>query len=387
MQYREFGRFGYKVSQLGFGAMRLPTLDKEAPRWGPRGDVDVEEAVRVIRRALDLGVNFIDSMLTYHQGRSEEVVGKAIKGRPRDKLFIQTKCPMYREPSDDDTYWSRLELALSRLDSGYIDFYLSHHYMWENYKKTGKAFRKMCQKAQDQGLIKHTGLSCHDTQENMKKFIDTGEFDCITLQYNLLDRKNEEVMAYAREKGMGVVVMGPVGGGRLAGPSSEIQELLPGETKSSAEIALRFVFANPNVSVALSGMNTTQQVEENCATASQAQPLSQEEYRQVQEALAEKEKLAELYCTGCGYCMPCEQGVAIPTIFGLMNAYRLYGLKEYARGRYRRLGPHSRRGHMAADACIECGQCEEKCPQNIPIIEQLKQAHKALFDAKSRKRK
>jgi len=387
MQYREFGRFGYKVSQLGFGAMRLPPRDKGGPRWGPGAEVDVEEAVRIIRRALDLGVNFIDSMLTYHHGQSEEVLGKAIKGWPREKLFIQTKCPMYREESGDDTYWSRLELALSRLDCGHIDFYLAHHYMWESYKKTGKAFRKICQKAKDQGLIKHTGLSCHDTQENMIKFIDTGEFDCMTLQYNLLDRANEEVMAYAHDKGMGIVVMGPVGGGRLAGPSPEIQKLLPGETRSSPEIALRFVFANPNVSVALSGMNTMEQVEENCATASVARPLSEEEYRQVQEALAEKKKLAELYCTGCKYCMPCEQAVAIPTIFSLMNAYRLYGLKDYARRGYKRFGPHSRRGHMAGDACIECGQCEEKCPQNIPIIEQLKEAHKALSDSGREERK
>ena len=387
MQYREFGKFGYKVSQLGFGAMRLPTRRERGPHrsWG--GEVDEEEAVRVIRRAMDLGVNFIDSMLTYHQGRSEEVVGKAIKDRPREEFFIQTKCPMYSEESDGDTYWSRLELALSRLQCDYIDFYLCHHYTWKDYQKTGKAFRKLCQKAKAQGLIKHTGLSCHDTQENMKKLIDTGEFDCITLQYNLLDRKNEEVMAYAHEKGMGVVVMGPVAGGRLAGPSPEIQKLLPGETRSSPEIALRFVFANPNVSLALSGMNAIEQVEENCATASVAESLSQEEYRQVQESLAEKEKLAELYCTGCKYCMPCEQGVAIPAIFSLMNAYRLYGLQDYARRGYKRLGPHSRRGHMAADACIECGQCEEKCPQNIPIIEQLKQAHKALSDSKKKERK
>ena len=210
----------------------------------------------------------------------------------------------------------------------------------------------------------------------MIKLIDTGFFEGLLLQYNLLDRRNEDVIAHAAEKGLGVEVMGPVGGGRL-GMSSEKLESLAG-VKSTPELALRFVLANPNVSIAFSGMSAMSHVEENCATASREDSLSAEELESIEQALRENQRLAELYCTGCDYCMPCPQNVGIPQAFAAMNMHRVWGLTAHAKGMYRRLGPNHRKGLLQADACVECGQCEGKCPQNIPIIQQLKETHEAL---------
>ncbi len=375
MQYREYGNTGCRVSQLGFGLMRLPTRDD--------GKVDRDEAVRMILRAAELGVNFFDTHFGYHGGESEETLGDALKaGLKREDIFIQTKHPTYNKP-DSGRHRDRLETQLERLGTDYIDIYFTHSFSWKGYNDYGKDFLAMARKARDEGLIRHLGFSFHDTPENLKKLIDTGEFECMLVQYNLLDRANEEMIAYAREQGMGVSVMGPLGGGRLAAPSEEIQKMLPTASAGSAEVALRFVLANPMVCVALSGMSTMEQLEENCRTADLTQALSPEELARVQAILEEKKELAELYCTGCNYCMPCEQGVAIPHIFTLMNTYRLYGLKRWAQREYARLGPKHRRGWMQADACIECSQCEEKCPQKIEVIRQLKEAHEALSGGES----
>nr|NIM50473.1 aldo/keto reductase [Gemmatimonadales bacterium]NIQ99211.1 aldo/keto reductase [Gemmatimonadales bacterium] len=147
---------------------------------------------------------------------------------------------------------------------------------------------------------------------------------------------------------------------------------------TTPELALRFVLSNPGVTVAFSGMSTREQVQENCAVAGREEPLSGEEVSAIRVALAENERLAELYCTGCGYCLPCPEGVAIPDIFSAMNLHRVWGLTGAAKERYGRLGPDNRRGKMDASACIECGECEEKCPQNISIREQLKETHELL---------
>ena len=175
--------------------------------------------------------------------------------------------------------------------------------------------------------------------------------------------------------------MGPIGGGRLVAESGQIQNLIPGGSKSSPEVALRFVLSNPNVTIALSGMNSIEMVDENVATASRTEPLSAEERQRVLEMLEENQRLADLYCTGCNYCMPCENGVDIPENFRLMNYHRVYGLTEIARERYARLGERKVDDEPApawANACIECGECEPKCPQDIPIREQLKEVRETL---------
>jgi predicted aldo/keto reductase-like oxidoreductase len=192
----------------------------------------------------------------------------------------------------------------------------------------------------------------------------------------MLDRQLEEAIAYAHEKGMGVVVMGPVAGGRLGSSSEVLSEMLP-QVQRVPELALRFVLSNPNVTVALSGMGTMQMVEENTATASDAVSLSEEDRQAIAEHLERLSRMADLYCTGCGYCMPCPNEVDIPYIFQKYNEARVYGLWDVSRRSYREW---RRRSGKRADACVECGLCEEKCPQHIPIREQLAEAHAALSD-------
>lgn len=371
MQYRMYGKTGDKVSVLGFGAMRLPMV----------GDhVDMDLSVGIIRRALDLGVNYIDSAAGYCRGESQIAVGKAVKGR-RDKVFVSTKNPYKGESADE---WQKfLDQSLERIDVDYIDFYHSHGLQWEQYQQMlgrGKPIERF-RKAKEEGLIRHMCYSCHDSPENMMKLIDTGDFQGMLVQYNLLDRRNEEAIAYAHEKGMGVAIMGPVGGGRLVAPSDQIQNMVGG-ARSTPDVALRFVLSNPNVTLALSGMNSMAMVEENVATASREEPLSEEERRKVLDVLEETKRLSDLYCTGCGYCMPCPNDIDIPENFRLMNYHRVFGLMDYAREQYKRLGSRRKRDGTVvvvwAAACLECGECEPKCPQSIPIREQLKETHATL---------
>lgn len=364
MQYKDYGGTGKRVSVLGYGAMRLPFSNSE-------------ESVALLERGIDLGINYIDTAYGYGEdGSSERFVGLAIKGR-RDQVYIATKNPVGDEDTPE-TWWRNLETSLKRLDTDHIDFYkVVHGLTWDYYTRLyEKQLHQAALKARDQGIIGHLAYSCHDSPEGMMNLINTGVFEGMLLQYNLLDRTNEEVIAHAHASGMGVEVMGPVGGGRLGMASDKVQKLLG--AASTAEVALRFVLANPNVTTAFSGMSTRQQVEENCAVASREGPLTTQERQAIQQALEENERLAELYCTGCNYCMPCEQGVAIPDIFMAMNYHRVWGLTEHAKSSYSRYGPDNSKGRMDASACIECGQCEEKCPQKIQIIEQLKESHHAL---------
>ncbi len=373
MQYKAYGKTGSKVSVLGFGAMRFPKV---------KGRVNSDIFVEMLKHAFDRGINYVDTAATYLQGKSELAVGRALKGR-RDKVFVATK-NNYKGKSADE--WQEyLDQSLVRLDTDYIDFYHLHALRWDVYRRQlgpGKPIEQF-KKAREEGLIRHMCFSSHDKQEGIKKLIDTGVFDGMLVQYNLLDRRNEEAIAYAHEKGMGVAIMGPVGGGRLAAPSERVCNMVGGAW-STPEIALRFVLANPNVTLALSGMNTMKMVEENTATASREEPLSSEERQGVLEALGETQRLLELYCTGCGYCMPCPNNVDIPGNFNLMNYFRVWGLEKYARERYKRMEKNKKR--RWAEACVECGECEPKCPQNIPIRERLKETAATLGKSSSHRK-
>ncbi len=370
MQYRVLGKTGLKVSTLGFGAMRLPMIGD-----GENQRVDREKAIPMIHRAFEAGVNYIDTAVGYCNKDSQRVVGEALQGW-RDRIIVSTKNPYY--DNDEKTWWKNLEDSLERLGVEYIDIYNHHGLNWKRYTEAVEPrIGKWMRSARDQGLIKHICCSFHDSNEALKKIIDTGYPESITLQYNLLNRDLEEGIAYASENGLGVVVMGPVAGGRLGATSEVLEEMVEGIARVP-ELALRFVLGNPNVSVALSGMSTLQQVEENIETASLDTPLTREETGVLDEHTKRLRALADLYCTGCNYCMPCPQKVAIAWIFNQYNWGRVYGLWDIAKEKYNSLGTGGWTEHLNAEACIECGECEEKCPQHIPIRKQLKEAHEAL---------
>jgi len=372
MQYRKLGKTGLKVSALGFGSMRLPMNN---------GQVDVESALNVLNKAFDMGVNLVDTAVGYCNQQSEITVGKSLRGR-REGITLSTKNP-YKGTSGKE-WRALLDQSLKRLEIKWIDIYNFHGLTLEQYTNwmgvTDSPIEEAL-KAKKEGLVRYLGLSCHDTPQNMIKLIDTDLFSSIILQYNILDRVNEDAIAHANSKGLGVIIMGPVGGGRLAAPSEVIRQMIPGKIKSTAELALRFVLSNTHVSSALSGMSTMNMVTDNVRVASLLEPFSSDEMKAMREALEEKRRLSELFCTGCGYCMPCPNGVDIPGNFELMNYYRVYGLVDYSKDEYRKLGDRMKDDVKVpawAAACKECNECEPKCPRGIKIKEQLKEMHKTL---------
>ena len=374
MQYTEFGKTGIKVSRLGFGCMRFPFTEVDGKKV-----FNEEESIRMMHRAMELGVNYFDTAPGYCDTISEIIVGKALKGR-RNQVYLSTKYPT--EVGTGDDYEKKLEISLKKLDTDYIDFY---HFWgisldtWEKKLDTPDGPLARALKLRDQGVIRHISFSFHDKPENMMEIIrrGQGQLASVLCQYNLLDRANEDAIAFAHEQGLDVTIMGPVGGGRLGAPSQVIQDLLPGKVQSSAEMALRFVMNNPNVNIALSGMSSMEMVEENARVASDMSPLSAEENARVDAMMEENRRLAELYCTGCNYCMPCPKGLNIPEIFKMMNYHRVYGLTDYAKKTYAAIGSGNLKFQNAA-SCVGCGQCEKKCPQHLHIREQLRVTHDTL---------
>jgi len=338
--------------------MRLPERDDGKP--------DPEESVRIIHRAFELGVNYIDTAVMYCHHESETIVGQALKGW-RDRVYVSTK--NHYMGSDEKAWWKNLSNSLARLDVDCIDVYNVHGINWKNWERWVKGPNQILSwlhKAQDQGLIRHICCSFHDDAEALGKIADTDAFSSITLQYNLLDRTLETVFPKVAEKDIGLVVMGPVGGGRLGAGSEHLMGLLDG-ARTVPEVALRFVLSSTHVTAAISGMGSLAMVEENCAVAARPEPLSDAEHRRVHETLERFKGLADLYCTGCKYCLPCPHGVDIPGTFSVVNMERVYGLAEHARNQYKNLVGK-------ATYCVACGDCEPKCPQEIPIRAQLHQA-------------
>jgi predicted aldo/keto reductase-like oxidoreductase len=382
MQYVDFGKTGVKVSRLGMGCMRLPSYEKDG-----KTVYDEEKGIALIHRAMDLGVNYFDTAPFYCDKQSEIILGKALKDGRREKIYLSTKNPIENDSGDD--YEKRLETSLEKLQTSYIDFYhfwgiSLKTYLEKVIAKDGPLER--AQKLKAQGLIKHISFSFHDSNagekegENLKEILKKGEgvLESVLCQYNLMDRINEEGLALARTMGLGTIVMGPVGGGLLGAPSKVILDLLPGKVQSSAELALRFVLTNQNVDIALSGVSNIEQLEENAAVSENLNPLNAGELSQIKAMMKENERLAGLYCTGCKYCMPCPQGLDIPEIFTIMNYHRVYQLTDYAVKSYSGIGKTPWQNYKNAASCVECGVCESKCPQGIPIMAQLKETHKTL---------
>ncbi len=372
MQFREFGKTGVKVSRLGFGAMRLPIeKDEDGKVTG------LEKSAEVVRAGLDAGITYVDTAPFYCHSESETAVGLAIQGVPRDSFYLSTKYPTAN--ACGDCFRLRLELSLRKLGTDYVDFYHFWGLPWQKFLDTvtnkGGPL-EAAHKAKEEGLIRHISFSTHDKPEGVHKLIDTGEFESMLIQYNLLDRTNAECLAHAHEAGLGTAVMGPVGGGRLGTPSEIISQATG--CSSTAEVALRFVWADPNVDVALSGMETPQMVRENVATAERAEALAQDEIARIDELVERNRELLHLPCTGCGYCTPCPHGVAIPDIFRFYQWHEAFDLKEPARKHYAGLGKDWQEKKKPVTECVECGECEEKCPQNIAIQEKLKEAHAVL---------
>ncbi len=355
MEYTTLGKTGLKVSRLGFGCMRLPMES---------GSVNRELAIPMLHRAVELGITYFDTAVMYCGGDSQRALGEAMEGM-RDKVVLSTKNHHY-DKADKAGWWKNLEDSLKFLRTDVIDVYNFHGMNFETYERCVEGddgLLKEVLKAKEQGMVRHICHSFHGSLQSLKNVIDLGIFESVTLQYNLLDQSLEEGIAYAHEHNVGVTVMGPVGGGRLGFPSDKAAELV-GEVKSTPELALRFVLSNPGVCVALSGMSTMQQLEENVATVAKSGGLSEEDHKQIEAAVQERKQLGGLYCTGCNYCMPCPDGVDIPANFEIVNLERIFGLTDHAKSRYAALTGK-------AALCRLCGKCVEKCPQDLDIPARL----------------
>lgn len=374
MQYRKFGNTGVNISALGFGCMRLPEIQLKDGSW----QVDQEKTNEMLMRAVDLGVNYFDTAFYYCHENSEIAIGKALQP-VRDKVYISTKCPMELVTKPED-YEAVLDRSLAKLGTDHVDFY---HFWGINQKTFDEkivplGLMEEAQKLKAKGKIRHVSFSFHDTPEALKHIIDNGPLlESVLLQYNLLDRTNEEMIHYAAQKGLGVVVMGPVGGGRLAAPTELAQKLGRGSL-NTYELALRFVLGNPDVCCALSGMQTATMVEQNAAVASLETPMTEEQWRQAGESMENLKKFSELYCTGCAYCQPCPKGINIPRIFQAYTYHNVYGLHELAKNTYRGYVNDEKNPGATSKDCANCGYCERKCPQHLKIRELLKKVEATL---------
>ncbi|HHU80117.1 MAG: aldo/keto reductase [Bacilli bacterium] len=371
MEYRRLGNTNIQVSALGFGCMRLPEYEQDG-KWY----IDEEKAIPMLRRAYELGVNYFDTAYYYCHSNSESTVGKALKPF-RDKVMISTKIPV-SEINSTEEFWKYLNESLKRLDTDYIDFY----HLWALNQNTfrNKVLKynliEEAMKAKAEGKIRHLSFSFHDKPEVIKEIIDTGKvFDSMLVQYNLLDRSNEEMIDYAHEKGLGVIIMGPVGGGRLAAPTN-LGEKLTGEKQSTYELALKFVISNPSVTCALSGMENVEVLEKNVMIVNEFEELSPSELQKIKDSLEELKKFSELYCTGCNYCSDCPQNIKISKIFQLFTYYNVYDLKEYARKSYQEYLKNEKNGQVSD--CVACGLCESVCPQKLEVIEELRKVDQIL---------
>lgn len=364
MQYRVFGKTGERVSQLGFGAMRMPTVEKDGKKI-----IDEKKAIELIRRAIDGGVNYVDTAFFYHEGESEALVGKALKDGYREKTLVATKLPMGDVKCPED-FERLLSIQLERLDMPYVDFYLFHALNrdhWEKVKKFG-LIEKM-KKAKEEGKIRHMGFSFHDDLDVFKKIVE--EFDgCefCQIQFNYLDTDYQaglEGLRLAGEKGLGLVVMEPLLGGSLVVPHESVKECLP-EEMNTVEAALSYVWNYEDVSLLLSGMGTAEQLDENLVYADKygAGSLTDSDIDAFKRAKKAHSALGLIPCTKCNYCDICPEKIAIPEIFAAFNLS--------ADGDRRTVKEAMPDIEDRVRKCLDCGKCEKRCPQNIEIRKMFK---------------
>lgn len=365
MQYRKFGNTGVNISALGFGAMRLPEVQKGEDHF-----IDEDKALPLLMRAYELGVNYFDSAPGYCHTNSEAAMGKALKS-VRDKVYLSTKIP-FQEYEKRGDLRRILERSLKKIDTDYIDFY----HFWGINKGTAERIVKddimaEVRECKEEGLLRFMSFSFHDDAANMQYIIDNIDLASVLVQYNLLDRSNEEMIKYAGSKGLGTVVMGPVGGGRLSPPTDLYEKLAGKKSNATYEVALRFVLGNPHVSCALSGMENIEMLEKNVKIADLADEITADEWSQLGKAMEEVAKFRDLYCTGCKYCLPCPAKINIPELFGFYTHANVYGLGESIKGSYKWYKKNPWGEGKTFEHCTACGVCETKCPQKLEIRKEL----------------
>jgi len=374
--YRKFGKTNEMVSALGFGCMRLPIIGEADPT-----NIDEEKAINMIRHAIDEGVNYLDTAYPYHGtgfahgGASEPFVAKALKDGYRERVNLATKLPSWliKTRADMDKY---LNEQLERLETDTIDFYLLHALndsLWPALKEAGVT--EFLDQAIKDGRIKYAGFSFHDRIGVFKEIVDNYDWSFCQIQYNYLDENyqaGKEGLEYAAEKGLAVVIMEPLRGGKLIHLPQVAKDIfnLADVKRTPAEWGLRWVWNHPEVSVVLSGMTAMDHVTENLKVAEEAHAnsLTKKELASIDQVKAIFKERMKVNCTACAYCMPCPVGINIPVYFSTYNDHWIFDGNPEAQSMYGLWSAF----WAPASKCEECGECESHCPQGIPIREELK---------------
>jgi uncharacterized protein len=373
MLYRKVPKTGDELSILGFGCMRLPANTSGS-------GIDEDRAIRQLRYAIDHGVNYIDTAPSYHFGRSEKILGRALEDGYREKVRLATKLPPWsvRSRGDMDRI---LDKQLVALKTDHIDYYLLHSLTKESFARLKRlGLLEFLTAAKKDGLIRNAGFSTHADLTTFTEIVDAYDWTFCQIQYNYLDEQNQagtEGLAYAHGKNLAVMIMEPLRGGNLGGPVPEevkkIWDTSPVK-RSPAGWALRWVWDHPEVTVVLSGMNNEGHIDENLKAAEAAYPrsLTEEELSRIAQVRDTYGRLMKVGCTGCGYCMPCPAGVDIPGCFSLYNAHYLFPHDRSPKFQY--FGRHGglMGGVSYAGLCRACGKCEKVCPQHLPIRDRLR---------------
>ena len=368
MQYRIDPRTGNRLSALGYGCMRF--THKGA-------GIDQAKASRELGLALDRGVNYLDTAYLY--AGSEAALGAFVKERGcRKDIYIATKLPQFRVRKTED-FERFFQEELAALQTDYVDYYLMHMLndakSWERLCELGAL--QWIEEKKRSGAIRSIGFSFHGGTQQFQELVDACDWDFCQIQFNYMDEHSQagiEGLRYASGKGLPVMIMEPLRGGKLVqGLPKEAEKAFERmePKRTPVDWALRWVWNHPEVTVVLSGMNAEEQVEANCRTASESLPgqLSQKELALYDRVLEILRRNIRVGCTGCGYCQPCPKGVNIPTCFALYNGSYVDGyfnsLREYM------MCTTLRRVRANAGLCVKCGKCEQHCPQHLPIREEL----------------
>ncbi|MCL2632187.1 MAG: aldo/keto reductase [Coriobacteriia bacterium] len=377
MQYRTDPRSGNQLSILGFGMMRLPR--------GLTG-IDQDKTTAMVSLAIQEGINYFDTAHVY--AGSEEATGKALAAAGmRAQIFLATKLPHQkcRSYSDFDHYFNE---QLTRLQTDYIDYYLIHNLpaasAWQRLLDMG--IEGWLKEKQASGQIRQIGFSFHGQQADFLELLEAYDWDFCQIQYNYLDvsfQAGQIGLKAAHEKGMMVVIMEPLRGGKLATglPSRAVQAMQRVEPQSSqASWAFRWLWNQVEPTVVLSGMGTTEQLLDNLNTAANATAgmLTEEQEKVIDQTVTAIQVGYKVPCTGCNYCMPCPQGVNISGCFAAYNTRTAQGLIAGYMQYFTGTGANRKDRYSGPKNCIACGNCEKQCPQNIAIIESLAEVKKRM---------
>ena len=371
MIYREFTKDKLEISQLGFGCMRFPTVKKDG-----KDIIDEKESIEMVHHAIKNGINYFDTAVFYHGGESEVLLGKALSGGYREKVYIADKFPIHHavnENSMEETFNNQLK----KLQTDYIDCYLLHGIGKRDIPKI-KEFDllKKGEEFKAKGKIKYFGFSFHDNYDALVELLDLyDKWDFCQIQYNYLDEYNQATtkgLKLLYEKGIPVIIMEPLRGGALSNIPDDVRKIFDevDDKRSSTNWALSWLFDKKEIIIVLSGMSSMSQLTENLeiANAANIDCFSEEMRKVVSDAYSAYEKRIKVNCTDCKYCMPCPKGVDIPFNFSILNNDYKMGMDGKAWHYY-----IDSNKDKIAENCIGCKVCETKCPQKIKISTELKE--------------